>query len=133
MSDQLCKKIKRIREPKITEKRNPYKKYQNANQTWTDIFTEIDELKYKIDKGFIKIIANKYGIKYQTLKNKYNKNKNKNDDSVNSVNSENRGGIKRIFNEQEEYEIFLFLKDNFMDKNRMLCNEIIKLHAIDKC
>ena len=53
MSDQLCKKIKRIREPKFTEKRNPYKKYQNANWTWTDIFTEIDELKYKIDKGFI--------------------------------------------------------------------------------
>ena len=52
MSDQLCKKIKRIREPKFTEKRNPYKKYQNANWTWTDIFTEIDELKYKIDKGF---------------------------------------------------------------------------------
>ncbi len=93
MSDQLCKKIKRIREPKFTEKINPYKKYQNANWTWTDIFTEIDELKYKIDKGVIKIIANKYGIKYQTLKNKYNKNKNKNDDSVNS---ENRGGIKRI-------------------------------------
>ena len=53
-----------------------------------------------MDKGFIKIIANKYGIKYQTLKNKYNKNKN--DDTVNH-------------------------------ENRMLCNKIIKLHAIDKC
>lgn len=132
MSKQLMKKIKRTREPKFTEKRDPYKKYQKATWKWIDIFMEIEILKSANKKDFIKTVAGNYGIKYKTLKNKYNKYKN--DVNINdNINNENRGGHKRIFNDQDEYEIFLFLKNNFMDKNRILCNEIIKLHAIDKC
>lgn len=132
MDNIINKNIKRLRESKFTVKRNPYKKYQKANWIWTDIFNEIDLLRETVNKGFIKTIADKYGIKHKTLLNKYNNYKN-NVDINKNINDENRGGINKIFEDKEEYEIFLFLKNNFMDKNKMLCNEIIKLHALDKC
>ena len=125
------KKIKRLREQTFTEKRNPYKKYQKAKWNWTDIFNEIDEMKsLKISK-FIKKVSNKYGIKYQTLLNKYYIYKNKNDKILN-INDENRGGYNKVFKEHEEYEIYLFLKNNFIDENQMLCNDIIKFYAQDE-
>jgi len=130
MDIAINKNIKRQRESKFTAKRSPYKKYQKAAWIWTDIFDEIELLKETIKKGFITTISKKYGIKYQTLLNKYNNYKN---NIIINVNDENRGGLKKIFKDTEEYEIFLFLKNNFMDKNKMLCNEIIKLHALDKC
>ncbi len=40
-------------------------------------------------------------------------------------------GHKRIFNATEELNMFTFLKNNFIDKNEMLCNELIKLHSIE--
>jgi hypothetical protein len=65
------------------------------------------------------------------LKQKYN-------DYVNNkinkhINNENRGGINKIFTENEEQQIFNYLKENFIDKNKILCNEIIKLYAIEEC
>ena len=45
---------------------------------------------------------------------------------------ENRGKSNKTFSETEEKEIFLFLKENFIDKNKILCNDIIKIHANDK-
>lgn len=129
MENIKTKRIKYLRESKFTEKRDPYKKYQKAKWRWSDIFDEIDILKENINKGFFKIISEKYGIKYKTLRNKYSDYKN---NKLNNFNNENRGGSNRIFSELEEYEIFLFLKENFMDKNRPLCNEIIKLHAIEE-
>ena len=48
------KKIKKIRTPKFTEKRNQYKKYQYAKWNWTDIFEEIklfNEIDNKIFKN----------------------------------------------------------------------------------
>jgi len=36
--------IKRSENPKFTEKRNPYKKYQKAQWDWIDIFLEIQSL-----------------------------------------------------------------------------------------
>ena len=41
MSDELCKKTKRIQEQKFTEKRNSYKKYQNANWTRTNFLLKL--------------------------------------------------------------------------------------------
>ena len=129
MENIKTKKIKYLRESKFTEKRDPYKKYQKAKWKWSDIFDEIDILKENINKGFFKIISEKYGIKYKTLRNKYSDYKN---NKLNNFDNENRGGSNKIFSELEEYEIFLFLKENFIDKNKPLCNEIIKLHAIEE-
>jgi hypothetical protein len=114
---------------KFTEKRNPYKKYFYAKWKWTDIFLEIELFKDSDHKIF-KTTSEKYNINYGTLKNKYNKyinNKNNFD-----VDSENRGKQNKTFSEIEEHEIFLFLKDNFIDKNKILCNDIIKIHANNK-
>jgi hypothetical protein len=80
--------------------------------------------------GFIIHISEKYGIKYKTLKNKYNNYKNS--PEINNINDENRGGTNKIFTENEEQEIFNYLKENFICKNKMLCNEIIKLYAIQE-
>ena len=128
-NNQLSSKtIKILRESKFTEKRNPYKKYNKTKWNWTDIFDEIDLLKNDTSK-ISKITSKKYGINYKTLKNKYSYYKN-NQDLI--FNGEKRGGFNKSFNEKEEKEIFLFLKENFIDKNKVLCNDIIKIHAIDK-
>ena len=55
-------KIKRLRENKFTEKRNPYKKYLNAKWNWNDIFNEINKKELTI-----KQISKKYNINYSTL------------------------------------------------------------------
>ena len=119
--------IKRSKNPKFTEKRNPYKKYQKAKWEWIDVFLEIQSL---IDEpNIIKNTAKKFNINYGTLRNKFSKFKN--DANYNDVNNEHRGSHK-FFTENEEREIFMFLKENFIDKHKMLCNDIIKIHAIDK-
>ena len=79
----------------------------------------------------LKKVSNKYGIKYQTLLNKYHMYINKNNKFLN-INDKNRGGYNKVFTEHEEYEIYLFLKNNFIDENQMLCNDIIKFHAQDE-
>lgn len=126
--DYSCKKIKIFKKPKFTEKRNPYKKYQLAKWSWKDVFLEIENLK-NVQPKFLKIVSEKYGINHKTLCNKYyNYEKNKKLD----INQENRGGNNKIFTEHEEKEIFMFLKENFIDKNKVLCNDIIKLHSQEK-
>ena len=126
-NDYNSKKITILRKPKFTKKKSPYKKYQLAEWNWEDVFLELESIKQE-SKHF-KIISEKYGINIKTLRNKfydYEKNKIKN------VNAENRGGVNKSFTQNEEKEIFLFLKQNFIDKNKVLCNDIIKFHAIDK-
>ena len=119
--------IKRNGKTKFTEKSKPYKKYQKAKWEWIDIFLEIECL--KDEPKIFKTISEKYNINYGTLRNKYTKFKN--DEIYNDVNNENRG-INKIFTEKEEREIYLFLKENFIDKHKILCNEIIKIHSIEK-
>ena len=126
----IIQKINRRNEHKFTEKRNPYKKYQKAKWKWTDIFCEIDLLKSEGSFKIIKTTAKKYNINYGTLKNKYNKYSN--DNEYNNFNEENRGINNKSFTDQEEYEIFLFLKENFIDKHKVLCNDIIKIYAKNK-
>ena len=126
--DYSSKKIKKNKESKFTEIRNPYKKYQKAKWNWTDIFLEIDFLKNEQTKIF-KIVSDKYNINIKTLRNKYyDYKKNK----IHDINVEHRGISNKCFTEKEEKEIFLFLKINFIDKNKVLCNDIIKIHALEK-
>jgi len=120
---------KKSKRNKFTEKRNPYKKYNYAKWNWIDIFLEIKATKDSDHKVF-KTISKKYNINYNTLKGKYNKYIN--DENYVNIENENRGGFNKIFSESEEEEIFLFLKNNFIDKNKILCNDIIKIHAKDK-
>ena len=51
---------------------------------------------------------------------------------IKNINEENRGGSNKTFTEKEEKEIFLFIKENFIDKNKVLCDDIIKIHANNK-
>jgi hypothetical protein len=125
----MSKIVKRIKDQKFTEKRNPYKKYQKALWIWSDIFEEIDLLKESINKGFIKFVSKKYGINHKTLRNKYNNYVNAK--RIDNINIEKRGGHNKKFTEDEEQEIFNYLKSNFIDKNKMLCNEIIKLYVLE--
>ena len=122
------KKIKRLRDSKFTEKRNPYKKYAKTKWNWDEIFEEIDLLK-ETNSKFIKFIASKYGINSKTLANKYYDYKN---NKIKNINEENRGGSNKAFTENKEKTIFLFLKNNFIDKHKVLCNDIIKIYAQEK-
>ncbi len=126
----MSKTVKRIREQKFTEKRNPYKKYQKASWLWSNIFDEIDLLKESMNEGFIKFVSEEHGINYKTLRNKYTKYTN-NIINIANINGEKRGGNNKKFTEIEEQQIFNYLKNNFIDKNKMLCNEIIKLYTVD--
>ncbi len=129
MTNSTSKTSKKIKKAKFTEKRNPYKKYLNQTKwTWEEIFLEIDFLKNNNTKAIINT-AQKYNINYGTLRNKYNKFKN--DSNYKNINNENRG-INKYFTKIEENEIFSFIKNNFIDKNRVVCNDIIKIHALEK-
>ena len=118
MKPKLPLKIKRIRENKFTEKRNPYKKYQNAKWKWTDIFNEIEN-----SLTTMKSISKKYNINYNTLKQKYSYYKN---NKITNINNENRGGNKRKINEDQEKEIYRYIKENYIDTEEILNNNIVK-------
>ena len=120
---------KRNRNKKFTEKRRPYKTYLDAKWEWSCIFIELDELKLTKTNDYLKLTSTKYGIVYSTLKNKYYNYKNKN---IKYDKIEHRGGSNKIFVNTVEVEMMIFFKNNFIDKNEMLCDQLIKLHAIDK-
>lgn len=112
----------------FTEKRRPYKSYKLAKWIWKDIFFEIDELKKKMNYGYLKLISEKYGIVLKTLCNKYYKYI---EDKSKKIN-DNRGGKNKIFTNKEELDIFNLLKEKFIDKQIALCNEDIKIIALNK-
>ena len=114
-----------MRKQKFTEKRRPYKKYLSAKWNWSDVLEEIFELSKTCKQGYIKKISDKYGIVYNTLKDKYNKYLKE----KTNINSENRGGTNKIFSKSEEQQIFNFLLENFIDIKKPLCNETIKIVA----
>ena len=62
---------KRLRNKKFTTERRPYKTYNDAKWTWSEIFIKIDNLKLIGTIDFFKQISIKYGIVLSTLKNKY--------------------------------------------------------------
>ena len=65
-------KIKRHRQKKFTKKRNPYKSYNSSDWNWTEVFIKIELFKKEYKRGYLKMVSEIYGIKYNTLKNKYN-------------------------------------------------------------
>lgn len=121
-------KIKRYRQKKFTKKRDPYKTYINADWNWMEVFDKIEILKKEYKRGYIKIAADIYGIKYNTLRHKYFQ---YDRSKIENINNENRGNNK-IFNENDERELYTHLKINFIDKNLPLCNEDLKTIALNK-
>ena len=126
-SKKFPKIIKRKKSKRYTEKRSPYKSYICAKWEWIDIFHEIDKIK-KSDNSYIKTISTKYGIKYNTLANKYRKYRNNNNTFINT---ENRGGSNKIFDIDSEKELYDLIKKDYIDKNNPLNNNIIKQLAIN--
>ena len=90
---------KRLRNKKFTTERRPYKTYNDAKWTWSEIFIKIDNLKLIGTIDFFKQISIKYGIVLSTLKNKYYDFKN---NKIIIDNKEHRGGSNKIFNDKEE-------------------------------
>ena len=118
-------KIKRYRKRKFTEKRDNYKNYNDAKWKWNDIFIEIDKKELHI-----KEISKKYNIKYKTLLNKYKKWND--DDKLNIFNDENRGGHKKIFTENEEYELSEYIKNLYIRNGIYFDNDCVKILALKK-
>ena len=126
--------IQRLRNNNFTEKRNPYKQYHKAKWQWLDVFKEIDELRSQNVIEFFNNISDKFGINKTTLKKRYYKWKNNAcpTDVKAFVLNDNRGGSNKVFSELEEFELFYYIKDVFIDANLPLCNSIIKSLAIQK-
>jgi len=129
MSLSVPVKINRHRRKKFTKIKNPYKAYNNAKWNWSDVFKEINHLKTENKKGYIRHISKKYGINYNTLKHKYNK---WNDDKIYKIDQENRGGANKIFSNKEEVQLFTHIKKTYIDNYLPLCNEDIKIMALNK-
>ncbi len=129
MGNLLCLfTLYKMGKQKFTQKRRPYKKYNLAKWKWDDIFLEINKLSLTMSQGYIKNVSEKYGILYKTLCNKYNKY------VTNKIvnNNDNRGGNNKIFTQLEEQCIFDTLKSKFIDKEIAVCNEDIKVIALEK-
>ena len=45
-------------------------------------------------------------------------------------NKEHRGGSNKFFTKEDEKKLFNYFKNNFIDKNELLCDEIIKIKTI---
>lgn len=118
MKLKLPIKIKRTRECNFTEKRDPYKKYLRAKWNWTDIFNEFEK-----EKMNLKEISQKYNINYNTLRHKYSNFKN---NKIKNINDENRGGSNKKINVNQEEELYLYIKTNYIDTEGILNNNIIE-------
>ena len=79
--------------------------------------------------GSIKRVAEQYGIKYQTLRSRI---ENWMREAGDDVDEEKRGGWNKWMTEQEERDLFLFIKDVFIDSGLPFNNGDLKLLAIDK-
>jgi transposase len=115
---ELPIKIGRIRKQNFTEKRDPYKKYLSAKWKWTDIINEIDNTNISLNE-----ISQKYNINYNTLRHKYSNYKN---NKITNINDENRGGNKRKITDEQDKEIYEYIKKNYIDTEEILNNNIIK-------
>lgn len=91
------------------------------------MFNELDDLK-KTSNRYLKDTANKYGIVYSTLTNKYNIYCNDKDKCI--MNSYNRGGSNKIFTDENKMTLYDYIKKNFIDNHKPLTNEIIKQIAL---
>ena len=70
-----------------------------------------------------------YFLKWGALVDKYNKFKN---NKIIVDNKEHRGGHNKFFNYNDELNLFNYFKDNFINKNELLCDEIIKIKAVEE-
>jgi DDE superfamily endonuclease/Tc5 transposase-like DNA-binding protein len=127
----LPKKIYRRQKKNYTEKRDNYKKYYNSNWKWNEVFNEIEKLKLENVKSYIKIVAKKYNIKYDTLKKKYSKWIHNNKPSL-IVIKENRGGHNKYFSETDERLLYEYIKEVYIDNQLFFDDECLKLLAIKK-
>lgn len=98
----LPNKLHRNKEKTFTTKRDNYKNYTKAPWIWNN-------------KQTTHLIAKKYNIKYSTLTRKYKRWINTgNDENKYLTNIENRGGYNKIFTENEEKELSLFIKNLYI-------------------
>ena len=111
----------------FTKNRRPYKSYINAPWTWNEVFNDLNQLKNNNVSDFFIKISVKYGILYKTLTNKY---RDFNNNKIIIDNKEHRGGSNKFFTRDDEQKLFNYFKNNFIDKNELLCDEIIKIKAI---
>jgi hypothetical protein len=71
MANIIPKKIKVHKKVNYPTKRNNYRRYNNAKWKWEDVLSELDILKENETSFPLKIISEKYNIKYSTLGRKY--------------------------------------------------------------
>jgi len=121
------KKILRHQKKNYPMKRDNYKNYKNAKWKWINVFLEIEKIKMENIHSYIKIISDKYNIKYSTLKNKYNKWKVNKPDII----EDNRGINNRFFKEEEELELYNLIKDKYIDVYKFLDDSCLNIIAIE--
>lgn len=125
MNTIVPKKIKYHRKDKYPAVRDNYRKYKNANWNWVDVLNETQLAKNQHTANYLKVISDKYNIKYGTLRNKFYKWEN----DHNVILTENRGGHNKIFTENEERNLYDYIINVFVGCNLTFNNEHLKLLA----
>jgi hypothetical protein len=127
--DPVPIKIVKKRQVAYPNKRDNYRRYNNATWKWEDVFEEIETLKNEGKLNYIEIVSVNKNIKYGTLRNKYNEWKN---NKELNINEDHRGGHNKIFSELEEREMYDYIVKVFIDCNLAFSNEHLKFLAIQK-
>ena len=115
---------------KFTEKRDNYKRYTNAKWQWSEVFSYIEMMKANGEYNYIKTTSQKYNIKQSTLKNKYNKWIKSGKCNIDSI--ENRGGSNKSFTEEEERNLYEYIRDLYIKNDLFIDDTCLKIMAIKK-
>ena len=111
--------------------RHPYKSYLNASWKWIDVLQKIESMRSNQDSNVMERISQEYGIRkgtlYQRYKEWYEMGK-----PISYRSYDNRGGLNKIFTEDEERDLAIYIKLSFIDKKLPFDNEDLKLLAIER-
>ena len=112
-------------------KRNKYKNYIDAPWNWLTVFRAIDKLKKRGIKSYIKSVAKKYNINEASLRVKYKQWVT--DGKPNKcIIKDNRGFFSKAFTEEEERELYEYIKELFIVNNWFIDDECIQIMAKKK-
>ena len=111
--------------------RHNYRNYKCALWSWLSVFRSIEKLKRKGEKSYIQIVSKKYNIPTRTLKFKYREWVE--NGKLNEIIIKDERGIKnRSFTEEQERELYEYIKDVFINSNLFIDDECIQIMAKKK-
>ena len=125
INEQLPISIKWPKKNKIIGVRKHYNNYNEANMNWHDVFVYAKNLKDSGVSKYLKKTAKKYNINYKTFRNKYSILK---EECMEQKIEDNRGN-DTTFNDEEEKDLFEYIKNVYVETNLFFDDTCLQLIA----